>query len=663
MSAAPRPTERSVRLAYSPALDGLRAICLLGVLFFHSPFTWMSGGFLGVSTFFTLSGYLIATLLLRERRASQRIDLAAFWDRRLRRLGPALWLGVLAVVTTAPWWLDADSRERLLADATATLAYVSNWRFMSPEYAYAQLFSHPSPLQHSWSLSIEAQYYLVFPLLVIVALRRRQTVAPLAALLVGCIGVSIAMALADAADSDAINRVYYGTLSRAAEPLAGALLAVWLDRRQSNAASRRAELGSALAGGLAGVLMLAAWSLSEVASAWLYHGGFALHGLLSAVLIGALTKPGTPLTRAFSLAPLPWIGRLSYGAYIYHWPIFLVLSPARTGLGPLALLALRLVLTLGCAWVSLELLEQPVRTRRLLATKGKIFAASLLAPAVAAAFAIGALPGPTAAPTPTFEPGEATRLLGRPPRISAFGDSTALKLSMALHPWLKRAGLETRRGDTQRGCGLLDRGTWFFRDHWAPTFDKCKDTSGRWQRQVEAVPVDAAWVLVGPWDVLSRRFAPDEPSRAFGDPEFDRAYTDAIDQAVEAFRSHGVGTIWLTAPPVALRPDHWKDLAMLRESTDPKRMLRLNQLLEEAAQRWPNDLEVVDFAGYLRRQGVDLQAADIRPDGVHFTQPAMGRFVDDWLGPQMLRAVDELVARANPRAGAALPAGRAEPPQ
>jgi len=254
--AAPRS-----KLGYSPALDGLRAVCLTGVLLFHAPFEWMSGGFLGVSTFFTLSGYLIATLLLREWEGTGRIDLAAFWERRLRRLGPPLWLGVAGVVATAPWWLPASTRDRLLADAATTLAYVSNWRFMSPEYAYARLFSDPSPLQHSWSLSIETQYYLVFPFALLLCLRRSRAATPIALLLLAVVAASIAAAVTDPGDADAINRVYYGTLARAAEPLAGALLALALARGADG--SERVGRLLTVAAPIAAIAMVAAWSISR----------------------------------------------------------------------------------------------------------------------------------------------------------------------------------------------------------------------------------------------------------------------------------------------------------------------------------------------------------------------------------------------------------------
>ena len=158
--------------AHSAGLEGLRGLCLVAVLCFHAPFEWMSGGFLGVSTFFTLSGYLITRILLVEWCETGRIDYRKFWYRRLRRLTPALWLAIAATLASGDLWLSESSRERLAGDALSSLFFVANQRFMSPDYAYSMIFDNPSVFQHCWSLAIEAQYYLVFPLLISVVMWR-----------------------------------------------------------------------------------------------------------------------------------------------------------------------------------------------------------------------------------------------------------------------------------------------------------------------------------------------------------------------------------------------------------------------------------------------------------------------------------------------------------
>ncbi len=174
-AAAAAPARRS--MAYVPALDGLRAVAVVGVLLFHGGVSWIPGGYLGVDVFFVLSGYLITTLLLRERVRSGTIDLRSFWTRRLRRLLPAL-LVLLAVVAVAiPFLVAAPERASVRGDALAALAYVANWRFILTDQSY--FAGAPSPLRHLWSLSVEEQWYLVFPVVMAVVLRRARRIVPL----------------------------------------------------------------------------------------------------------------------------------------------------------------------------------------------------------------------------------------------------------------------------------------------------------------------------------------------------------------------------------------------------------------------------------------------------------------------------------------------------
>jgi hypothetical protein len=397
---------------------------------------------------------------------------------------------------------------------------------------------------------------------------------------------------------------------------------------------------------------LATWSLSEVESPWLYRGGFALHAVLSATVIGAVLRSGNVFQRLLSIEPLPWIGRLSYGAYVYHWPIFLILSSDRTGLAPAPLFLIRVAATITVAWASHRLVEQPVRVRRFMGSRRAIFAASLAIPlAVAAATAVRGPSQRFTAPG-TVSIADARRILGRAPRISGFGDSTALVLRGTLFPWLERAGMEVQTGGVLFGCALVNRGERYFWSRWMGIPKQCIDLPEKWRERITEFPVDVATMLVGPWDVLTLRLSEDGPEMAFGDPQFDRLFAETIDETIALFREHGVGMIWLTAPPITYRGKFWRDPARLRAANDPARMQRLDALVREAAQRWPDDLRVIDFAGYLRARDIDLDREDVRPDGVHFKDKMMAEFVDDWLGPEVMAATNELVrAAAERRAG------------
>jgi peptidoglycan/LPS O-acetylase OafA/YrhL len=361
-STPPRPAA----ITYQPAIDGLRGLAVAGVLLFHAGFSWAKGGYLGVSTFFTLSGFLITTLLLAEFGRTSRVSLPAFWSRRFRRLMPASLLTLAGIVVLfGPFVATADQLAELPGDVIAALAYVANWRFILADQSYADLFTAPSPVQHFWSLAIEEQYYLFFPLLMAGLLAigrgsRRLLLGVLGALAVGSTLLMISL-YAPGTDT---ARVYYGTDTRAAELLVGALLAVLLAQRPHLAARVPARVVTG-----AGVIVLAVtaywWMTVEQTSSWLFQGGLTVYALSTAVLLTVLLVPG-PVQRAVATEPLRQLGRISYGVYLLHWPIFLWLSPERTGLSAFPLFVLRMAVTLGAAIFSFRFVEQPVRTRQVL---------------------------------------------------------------------------------------------------------------------------------------------------------------------------------------------------------------------------------------------------------------------------------------------------------
>jgi peptidoglycan/LPS O-acetylase OafA/YrhL len=224
---------------YDPALDGVRALAVLAVLLFHAEIPGAPGGFLGVSTFFTLSGFLITRLLLAELARTGTIDLGRFWTRRFRRLMPASLLGLAVVLALAHLTTDPTALGRLRGDVFSALAYASNWRFMQTAESYFGIFEDPSPVQHFWSLSIEEQFYLLYPLIVLALWRRRADVGRGLAVPIGALtiaGAAAGVALTTSGASQA--RVYYGTDTRAPELLVGALLALWMTQRDRGAPSR-----------------------------------------------------------------------------------------------------------------------------------------------------------------------------------------------------------------------------------------------------------------------------------------------------------------------------------------------------------------------------------------------------------------------------------------
>jgi peptidoglycan/LPS O-acetylase OafA/YrhL len=352
---------RPPRIPYQPALDGLRALAVLAVLLYHGQVPWAPGGWLGVDLFFVLSGYLITGLLLAEWDAGGGIDLRGFWSRRARRLLPALFCTLAAVAAYGALLAPPTTLGRLRWDGLATLGYVANWRLMASRQSYFEQFFDPSPLTHMWSLGIEEQYYLLWPLLLLGALRLAggRTRPLLVGTLLATLASALAMATLYRPGGDP-SRVYYGTDTRAQALLLGGALALALARRGSPARPR----GRALVDGL-GALGLAGLLAMMVAvggdARWMYLGGFAVAAAAAGAAVVAAVQPAGRLRALLAVAPLPGIGRISYGLYLWHWPAYVVLSPDRTRLDGPALLALRLAATFALAGLSYRLVELPVR--------------------------------------------------------------------------------------------------------------------------------------------------------------------------------------------------------------------------------------------------------------------------------------------------------------
>ena len=343
------------------ALDGLRGLAVVGVLLFHSGL--LSGGFLGVSLFFTLSGFLIVSLLLGEVGLSGRVRLGVFWGRRARRLLPAVFVCVGLVLVFVASVGSPGQLGSVRGDVLSALGYVANWRFVAVGRDYGRLFSDPSPVQHFWSLAIEEQFYLVVPLLVagLVALVGRRR---LRWWLGGVFTVLLAGSVVSGWLVSPVH-AYYGTDTRAGELLIGALAATMLGGTQGW--NRRGPLVDAcrFVAPVGLVTLLVWWSGFRQHDAALRHGALALHALVAAVVIvGVASNTSGWFNRVLGWQPLAALGRISYGLYLYHWPIFLWLNPARTGLSRWPLLVLRCTIALALAAVSARWLEEPIRRHR-----------------------------------------------------------------------------------------------------------------------------------------------------------------------------------------------------------------------------------------------------------------------------------------------------------
>ncbi|EPY04686.1 acyltransferase [Paenibacillus alvei TS-15] len=312
---------------YMPALDGLRAIAVLAVIAYHLNLDWAQGGFLGVGIFFVLSGYLVTDLLLATKQQRGAIDLYTFWVHRVRRLVPAILVMLLFSVA----WLtifDPARLAKLRGDIWSTFVYGNNWYLIFHNVSYFDSFGSPSPYLHLWSLAVEGQFYLVWPVLLIIGLklapRRGQLLLGIAA---AAAASALAMAWLYEPGTDP-SRVYYGTDTRVFALLIGAALAVvWPSRRLASNTDHKAGLSLDLIGALGLSAML--YMIVEVSEYddFLYQGGFVLLSIVSALTIAALAHPASRLSKLLSWGPLVWIGKRSYGIYLWHYPVIILTNP------------------------------------------------------------------------------------------------------------------------------------------------------------------------------------------------------------------------------------------------------------------------------------------------------------------------------------------------
>lgn len=357
---------RAKEMGYLPGLDGVRALAVIGVLLYHADLSWIPGGFLGVDVFFVLSGFLITSLILEEFDRSGRVDFRKFYLGRARRLLPALIL-VLVVVSLAAALVYQDAARQLASDVVASIFYVNNWWYIAADQSYFEFIGRPPLLKHLWSLAVEEQFYLVWPAIAFLAMRRfaRKGVFAVAATLailstIWMLQLAVANGFPDFADP---SRAYFGTDSHSMGLLIGAAMATfWRPGRMRRSLPTGAS-AIITAIGIAALLAVI-WFFVFVGefTPWLYRGGFLGLALIVATLIAAASHPGVGLGKAMGTQPWRYIGQRSYGLYLWHWPVFMATRPGLDlPLDGVPLLILRLGLTVGIAELSFRFVEMPIR--------------------------------------------------------------------------------------------------------------------------------------------------------------------------------------------------------------------------------------------------------------------------------------------------------------
>ena len=662
----------ALELEHLPGLDGLRALAVSAVLLFH--LDRLPGGNLGVDGFFVLSGWLITTRLLAEanRDHPATINLPRFWEGRVRRLMPASLVVLLTV-----WVVWATGRIQvptLRHDVTWALGWSSNWGTIASGGDYWARFGEPSPIAHFWSLAIEEQFYLVWPVLIALLVWRggRHRVRLIGALSATLAAASVAFMVATF-DPAKPTATYINTFARAHTLLIGAAAAAITSSVGYQNRLRpppRLLVGGAAAGAL-GILLG-----SGQRSTWLFAWGFPAFAVaMAVVVVGVAHGYGATVLAA---RPMRWIGDRSYGIYLWHWPVFLLLSDQRAAVGGLLLDVIRVTTAVGLAAVSYTWLEAPIRSRRALTAR---WAPGLAVGVLASSFVVVAV-SPSTTPvratrsevalapppahhggTPSFSglplsslpldnsgvvPAVAVTLT-LPQRVLITGDSTAMELADDLIPWANaHPDYLVAGSEAFPGCGLTAAADGRRHEFTAPDGTPAEvDLSGclaEWKTVVERVgteQIDIVVLQVASWDGLDIHLA-DGRTLSVLDPLGRGMVTNAYRAFIDSVDAAGARVVVVTPPDIHLG---WGRLAA--PMNDPRRWVELRKIIDALP------VQQIDLYSWLAATGEDGPGG--RPDGVHLTPELDRRFVAE-------RVVPALVTPYRPSTIDALTPGTPPPP-
>jgi peptidoglycan/LPS O-acetylase OafA/YrhL len=641
-----------------PYLDGIRAFAVTVVVLFHAGVSWVGGGLLGVDVFFVLSGFLISALLCTEFAAEATIRLGAFYARRARRLLPALFILLLGVAAYAYFFSSTVDVASVRGDALSTLFYFSNWHFIFSDQGYFVQSASPSPLLHTWSLAVEEQYYLIWPPVALFVLRRwrRPGLAVVAA--VGALASAGLMAALYHVGVST-DRLYYGTDTRAQALLVGSFLGVvasgrtWrpFDPHWAHTRPGRATGLFLAVVGCAGLLW--AWHALQGQEPMLYDGGFLLVALFAAAVIASVMSwPSSPLAVLLSTRPLVLVGRISYGVYLYHWPLFLAINQAHTGLQGLSLLAVRLTTTFATAYLSWRFVEEPIRRGQWFTSWRAVSAAAVVAAGTAlAVFAATVVPAavlPASAvdaerhAIPAAEEArlqQAHAFTSDPVPFLMVGDSVAWSAARGLRiDSTRHYGVRVINGGVL-GCDL-DRTPSRFG---GVVYDgepgvNCGSWPTVWRGAVLRDRPEVVGLLIGRFE-LGTHFH-DGRWVHVGERRWDAVLTEQLNRAVDILASGGAKVVVFTFPYVD-PPLEQPDGAPWPENL-PSRVIAWNHLLRQVAAGHRDVVTLVPLNRILDPHGhyanvVDGVAVRTADDGIHITTAG-----GEWLQSRILPEIAQL---------------------
>jgi len=655
---APRASPRPRRGNGIPALDGIRALAVALVLADHGGIPGVPGGFIGVDVFFVLSGFLITSLLLDELGRTGGIDLPGFWVRRAKRLLPALLMMAAAVVVVREVF-PSEAVAALRDDAVAAFFWAANWLFVFRHTDYFTQGDTPSPLQHTWSLAVEEQYYVVWPLLLVAVAvllswltRHRPSRPSMRTIRWIVFGLAATGAAASAVaaimlvSEGSLNRVYFGTDTRVQALLVGAAASALLVRDWSSLTRYGSLLRSRWGRWLAqllpviGLLMLGVVAHFASGSPPEFRRGLLIVVALAAVFVVtpvALEQRGL-VARLLAWPPLVWLGVISYGIYLWHWPIFLALNGEHTGLTGMPLFAVRATATVAVAAISWWVIEQPIRRwHPAHVPQLRLAVASLATAAVATMLVVpvGAReagdvreggPGMLAAaahPEVPVEIGGTARQAPGTRTVAVFGDSMAWTMLRYLPPTPGFKFIDF----TTIGCGIARGGPYRSTGETLTQKPECETWPSRWAQRISHANPDVVLMIIGRWETVDRLNKGHWTH--VGDTAFDAYLGEELRRALDILGSTGARVVVTTA--AYNRRGEQPDGSLYPED-EPDRVDAWNTLLRRVVAQRPN-ATVLDLNEKLCPDGDytnKIKGITMRMDGLHPTPDAV-KWLTPWL--------------------------------
>ncbi|MBK6669195.1 MAG: acyltransferase family protein [Actinobacteria bacterium] len=642
-------------------------MALIAVITYHFNTEWLPGAYWSIDFFFVLSGFLITALLLKEFERKDRVDLVAFWGRRFRRLMPVALLVICAVAVWALLINDPLVSRQVRGDGLGAMTYVLNLKYVVTGSSYFESFLTPSPLRHMWSLSLEEQWYAVWPLALWAVLgrggiRAAKRAVPVLLSLAAAGAILMAYLVHDAADP---SRVYYGSDTRSQALFVGAALGIWAHHRAFDSGSARRRLdAAALVSGTLCVWMV--FKTSDQDLTW-YRGGFIAFSLLASPLILAVAQP-TPgiVHKIVDHQPFRWLGQLTYGIYLWHWPIDVAFKRleirGKLPVSGFALFVFQTSIILIVSAVSFYLVERPIRDNRWPIPRPKLTTSVVFAvviallmgltrPSVGSGISLSAVtPGPKdvgqdGSPASVPHGGDPTLDLSesiskpapqpapdapgpisvdKKPTILWVGDSTAwVMASMFQGPGIKALD------GSMPGCGL-DLAPMLLGNTLRERDVGCPNWQTRWAEHVSENPdlVVIAQGFHATFDVQvdGRRIV-------VGSPEWRARYHDQLQTGIDLVKAADARIAMLTYPC-----SEWRGTKTGGEEHERARAAAVNDEIRAVAAENPGWVSVVDWASFLCPKGTmveEIEGVEMRPDGAHLLESS-APIAFRWLAPRLL---------------------------